>query len=215
MEPPRRTTMSPRKLSGSTEPPGGSAPASAPEVSELLGRARRGDRAATDELMTLVYDDLRRLADRYLSREPPGRTLQPTALVHEAYLRLASSNQEWQDRAHFFGAASRAIRRILLDRARARRRERHGGTRDKVPFEEAEKVALCGPEIDVLVLDEALERLSQLDPAKAHVVELRFFGGLGIAETAEVLGVSPSTVARDWRFARVWLHRELENGNGP
>jgi RNA polymerase sigma factor (TIGR02999 family) len=184
-------------------------------MSELLGRVRRGERAATDELMTLVYDDLRRLADRYLSREPPGQTLQPTALVHEAYLRLAGSDQDWRDRAHFFGAAARAIRRILLDRARARRSARRGGGRETLSIETAEEVALGGPEIDVLVLDEALERLAELDAAKARVIELRFFGGLGVAETAEVLGVSPSTVARDWRFARAWLHRELEGGDRP
>src|SRR5688572_20862211 len=123
--------MSPPMLSGSQEPAGGAATAaSTPAMTGLLGRVRRGDRAATDELMTVVYDDLRRLADRFLSREPPGQTLQPTALVHEAYLRLSGSNQDWQDRAHFFGAAARAIRRILLDRARARHSERRGGGRE-------------------------------------------------------------------------------------
>jgi RNA polymerase sigma factor (TIGR02999 family) len=203
-------------LSGSTEPASGAAAdASAPAVTELLCRVRRGDRAATDKLMTLVYDDLRRLADRCLSREPPGHTLQPTALVHEAYLRLVGSNQRWQDRAHFFGAAARAIRRILLDRARARQSERRGGGRETLPLEAAEQAALGGPEIDVVVLDEALERLAQFDATKARVVELRFFGGLGIAETAEVLGTSRSSVVRDWRFARVWLHRELERRDGP
>ena len=189
--------------------------AAASETTELLGRARRGDRTATDELMTLVYDDLRRLADRYLARESRGHTLQPTALVHEAYLRLLGSEQDWQGRAHFFGAAARAIRRILLDRARERQSVRRGGGRERLSLESADEAALGRPEVDILVLDEALERLAELDPVKARVVELRFFGGLGMAETAEVLGVSPSTVARDWRFARVWLHRELEGGEGP
>lgn len=161
--------------------------------------------------MTLVYADLWRLADLYLSRERPGQTLQPTALVHEAYLRLAGSEQDWQNRAHFFGAAARAIRRILLDRARARRSERRGGGRSRLPIEAASEIAVGAPPLDFLALDEALERLARLDPAKARVVELRFFGGLGVEETAEVLGTSASTVERDWRFARAWLHRELEN----
>ncbi len=178
------------------------------------GRARRGDRAATGELMALVYDDLRRLADRYLSREGRAQTLQPTALVHEAYLRLVRSDQHWQSRAHFFGAAARAIRRILLDRARARRSELRGGGRARLPIEAARDVTVGGPRLDFLMLDEALERLARLDEGKARVVELRFFGGLSVEETAEVLGTSASTVARDWRFARVWLHRELGRSGG-
>lgn len=185
-------------------------PASALAVTRLLGRVREGDHAATDELMTLVYDDLRRLADRYLSEERPGQTLQPTALVHEAYLRLVGSSEGWQNRAHFFGAAARSIRRILLDRARVRRSERRGGGRASLPLEAAAEVAAGEPQPDILMLDEALERLAALDAAKARVVELRFFGGLGVDETAEVLGTSTSTVERDWRFARAWLHRELE-----
>ena len=201
----------------SAEPAGEAAvPASTRAVTALLGRARQGDRAATDELMTLVYDDLRRLADHYLSHERPGQTLQPTALVHEAYLRLAGSGQDWQNRAHFLAAAARAIRRILVDRARTRHSERRGGGRDRLPIEAAEEIAVGERTLDFSTLDEALERLAQLDPAKARVVELRFFAGLGVDETAEVLGTSASTVERDWRFARAWLHRELSgSGSAP
>lgn len=165
---------------------------------------------SSDELMTLVYEDLRRLADRWLSSESSRQTLQPTALVHEAYLRLSGSSPGlWDNRGHYFGAAARAIRRILIDRARARRRDRRGGGRRPLPLEEAELIGLPGPRLDLVALDLALEKLSNLDEQKSRVVELRFFGGLSVEETAETLGVSPSTVARDWRFARAWLHREL------
>jgi RNA polymerase sigma factor (TIGR02999 family) len=174
------------------------------------GCERNFPAASGDELMTLVYEDLRRLADRYLSSETPRQTLQPTALVHEAYLRLSGSSPcLWDNRAHFFGAAARAIRRILIDRARARRRDRRGGGRRPLPLEAAERVGLPGPRLDFIALDVALEKLSRVDEQKARVVELRFFGGLSVEETAETLGISPSTVAREWRFARVWLHREL------
>jgi RNA polymerase sigma factor (TIGR02999 family) len=187
-------------------------PAAAHEEAALLGRERQGE--SIDELMTCVYDDLHRLAERTLAGERPGQTLQPTALVHEAYLRLAGSQQDWQGRAHFFGAAARAIRRILLDRARARHCERRGGALGKLPLEAAAELASGEPEFDLLALDEALERLARVDAVPARVVELRFFGGLGVAETAEVLGTSASTVERDWRFARAWLHRELGSAMG-
>jgi len=192
----------------------GAVPAPARPATELPGRAFLGDRATNDELMTLVYEDLHRLADRYLSAERSAQTLQPTALVHEAYLRLASSEQVWENRAHFFGAAARAIRRILLDRARARQADRRGGGRGRLSLEAAGDVAVDGPRLDFLALDEALERLARLDATKARVVELRFFGGLDIEETAQALGTSASTVERDWRFARAWLHRELEGLDG-
>lgn len=179
-------------------------------VPELCGRVRQGDRKASDELLALVYEELRGLADRLLSAEGPSQTLQPTALVHEAYLRLTgNSDAGWENRAHFFGAAARAIRRILIDRARARRSERHGGGRRPLPLEAAAGVGVGEPRYDVLALDAALGKLASLDAQKGRVVELRFFGGLTTEETAKTLGVSPSTVVREWRFARAWLHREL------
>jgi RNA polymerase sigma factor (TIGR02999 family) len=182
-------------------------------VTELLDRSRAGDRAASGELFEVVYAELRQIADRFLAREGPGQTLQPTDMVHEAYLRLTGGAEpRFENRAHFFGSAARAIRRILIDRARARRRQRRGGGERPLPLEAAAEVGVDGPALDVLALDDALERLAALDPDKARVVELRFFGGLSSEETAAALGTSPSTVARDWRFARAWLHRELSEG---
>src|SRR5262245_1481966 len=175
----------------------------------LLARAQEGDRQATDELLPLVYEELRRLADRFLAAEKRSATLQPTALVHEAYLRLVGSDRSgWENRAHFFGAAARAIRRILVDRARARRGARRGGDRP-LRLDTDAPLAEPGPSLDVLALDEALEKLAALDAQKARVVELRFFGGLSVDETAAALGVSASTVDRDWVFARAWLHRTM------
>lgn len=182
-------------------------------VTQLLARASGGDRAATDELFPLVYEELRALADRFLSGESAGNTLQPTALVHEAYLRLVGpTDMGWENRAHFFGAAARAIRRILTDRARARGRIKRGGNARPLALENPDQVAAPERGEDLLALDEALEELNRLDPQKAKVVELRFFGGLTGVETAQALGVSPSTVARDWQFARVWLHRRVNTG---
>jgi RNA polymerase sigma factor (TIGR02999 family) len=179
-------------------------------VTALLARAGQGDSRATDELFPLVYDELRHLADRILSREPSGQTLQPTALVHEAYLRLVGSHESgWQNRAHFFGAAARAIRRILIDHARARRRDKRGSGVRPLPLAAADDLGVDGPSLDVLALDEALQRLAGLDAQKEQLVELRFFGGLTGEEAAAVLGISASTAARDWQFARIWLHREL------
>ncbi len=198
-----------RRPSDST-PAHSGAPAAAASLTALLGRSQLGDRSASEELFALVYDELRQIADRFLSAERRGHTLQPTALVNEAYLRMFDgASASFENRAHFFGAAARAIRRILIDRARARRRDRRGGGRQPLPLEFAESIAVEEPRIDVLAIDLALERLSELDAQKAKVVELRFFGGLEIDEIARALGTSPSTVARDWRFARAWLHREL------
>jgi len=195
-------------------PPGRSPAAAA--ITGLLARAQSGDRVATNELFPLVYDELRRLADRYLSAEQYGQTLQPTALVHEAYLRLVGPTDiGWESRAHFFGAAARAIRRILTDRARSRRRLKHGSGQRPLPLDEAASVGVDGLSVDVLALDEALERLSALDAQKARIVDLRFFGGLSVDETAAALGVSPSTVAREWAFSRIWLHREMSAGDAP
>lgn len=183
--------------------------ASSAAITSLLTRAREGDRRATDELLPLVYEELRQLADRFLAAEKRGATLQPTALVHEAYLRLVGSGRaSWESHAHFFGAAARAIRRILVDRARARRAVRRGGERP-LRLDTDAPLADPGPSLDVLALDEALARLASIDAQKARVVELRFFGGLSVDETAATLGVSPSTVDRDWVFARTWLHRAM------
>jgi RNA polymerase sigma factor (TIGR02999 family) len=177
--------------------------------------ARAGERHATDDLMPLVYEELRQLADRFLAAEQRSATLQPTALVHEAYLRLVGSDPAgWENRAHFFGAAARAIRRILVDRARARRATRRGGDRP-LRLDTDALLAEPGPSLDVLALDEALATLASVDAQKASVVELRFFGGLSVDETAAALGVSASTVDRDWVFARAWLHRAMSAENGP
>jgi RNA polymerase sigma-70 factor, ECF subfamily len=182
-------------------------------VTQLLLRAQRGDAAATDELFPLVYDELRSVAAAFLARERAGHTLQPTALVNEAYMRLVGpTNTSWDNRAHFFGAAARAIRRILTDHARARGREKRGGGAVRVPLGEAD-LAIDLKTLDMVALDEALTKLAALDDKVAKVVELRFFAGLTEEEAARALGISVSTVTRDWRFARSWLRRELE-GSG-
>ena len=179
-------------------------------VTRLLLEWGAGDRAALDELVPLVFDELRRLAHSYLRRERADHTLQPTALVNEAYLRLV--NQEgvrWQSRAHFFGIAANLMRQILVDHARRRAAEKRGGADlQRLSLTQAERVAE-GAGVDVLALNEALDRLSAFDPQQARIVELKFFAGLTIEETAEVLNVSHATVERDWKLARAWLKREL------
>jgi RNA polymerase sigma-70 factor (ECF subfamily) len=181
-----------------------------------LSRPGSLDLCTTDEVFPLVYEELKRLADHHLAGEQDARTLQPTALVHEAYLRLVHApGCAWQSRAHFFGAAARAIRRILIDRARARGRLRRGDRERPLPLDAARFVGAGEPSFDLLALDEALERLAAIDAEQAQVVELRFFGGLSLEETAVALGVSPSTVARAWRLARLWLHRELATDRVP
>lgn len=184
------------------------------QVTELLVRWRGGDRAALDSLMPLVYDELRRLAHHYLQRERSDHTLQSTALVHEAYTRLVGQNlPEWQNRAHFFGVAAQLMRQILVDYARSHRAAKRGGSVCRVTLDDA----FSQPQrldADVVALDDALKDLAKLDPQQSRVVELRFFAGLSIEDTSEVLGISPSTVNRDWNTARVWLFRELERGAG-
>ena len=181
-----------------------------PAVTELLVRAQSGDAKATDELFPIVYDELRGLAHRFLSGESKAQTLQATALVHEAYMRLVGPNQTpWENRAHFFGAAARAIRRILTDHARERDAQKRGGGSKPVSLDEALVVCAGEPDVNMVNLDAALTRLAAIDEQKSRVVELRFFGGLTVEQTALALGISPSSVARDWQFARVWLHREL------
>lgn len=178
-------------------------------VTQLLVRAGQGDAKATDELFPIVYEELRNIAAHFLQDESRAQTLQATALVHEAYLRLVGPKQTpWENRAHFFGAAARAIRRILTDHARQRNRAKRGGGMQRVPLDE-NRVASPADDLDLEGLDEALTKLAGIDPQKAKVVELRFFAGLTAEQTALALGVSASTVARDWQFARVWLNREL------
>jgi RNA polymerase sigma factor (TIGR02999 family) len=179
------------------------------DVTRLLLAWNGGDEAALAQLMPLVYAELRRLARRHLRGERGGHTLQTTALVNEAYLRLIDAGQvRWQNRAHFFAVSARLIRRILVDNARARDTRKRGGAARRVALDEALVVG-CEPDDDLMALDEALRALTDLDARKGQVVELRFFGGLTVEESAEVLQVSPETVRRDWRLARAWLHRRL------
>jgi RNA polymerase sigma factor (TIGR02999 family) len=181
-------------------------------VTGLLEDLAAGRREALDELLPLVYHDLRRLAARALRRERPGHTLQATALAHEAYLRLVDQRvARWQNRAHFLAVAAQAIRRILVDHARQHGRVKRGGGQERVSVEDASVAAPARP-VDLLALDDALGRLAVLDPRQARLVELRFFGGLSVEETAEVLDVSPGTVAREWTHAKAWLHDALTHG---
>ncbi len=180
------------------------------QVTDLLGRWRGGDRQALDALIPLVYDELRRIAQHYLRNERPGHTLQSTALVHEAYVRLIKQDlPQWQNRAHFFAVAAQLMRQILVDHARAYRADKRGGGACKLTLDEAEKDSQP-LDVDIVALDDALKTLSMMDPQQGKVVELKFFGGLSIEDTAEVLGISSSTVKRDWITARAWLHRELD-----
>jgi RNA polymerase sigma factor (TIGR02999 family) len=194
-------------------PPSEAQYASAPQttvVTELLVRWRAGDNRALESLMPLVYDELRRLAHRYLSKERVDHTLQSAALVHEAYLQLAGHQQPlWQDRAHFFGIAARLMRQILVQHARAHKASKRGGAACKLTLNDALDQAEAA-DIDVMALDDALQALDKLDHQQSRVVELRFFAGISIEESAEVLGISASTVKRDWNRARVWLYRELD-----
>jgi RNA polymerase sigma factor (TIGR02999 family) len=181
----------------------------APTATALLLAWGSGDPGALDQLMPLVYDEMRRLARLHLRGERAGHTLQATALVNEAYLRLIEVNQvRWQNRAHFFAMASRVMRRILVDSARARRYQKRGGGAERVSLDEVLLVS-NEPSQDLVALDEALNALAAVDLRKSQVVEMRFFGGLSVAETAAVLKVSPDTVMRDWRLAKAWLLREL------
>jgi RNA polymerase sigma-70 factor, ECF subfamily len=183
------------------------------EVTRLLVAWSDGDEEALAALMPLVYEELRRLAHRHLGRERAGHTLQTTALVHEAYLRLVDQKEtRWRNRAHFIAVASQMMRRILVDYARARGYAKRGGGARRVSLDEAMVVSDERAD-DVVALDEALSALAQFDERKSRMVELRFFGGLSIEETAEVLGVSPGTVMRDWTLAKAWLQREINRGD--
>ncbi len=184
-------------------------PAATP-VTDLLVRWRSGDNDALQALMPLVYDEMRHLAHRYLRRERPGHTLQSTALVHEAFVRLTgNAPPQWEDRAHFFGIMARLMRQILVEYARSRNAGKRGGAAVRVTVGGAEEFARK-TDLDVVALDDALKDLARIDPQQSRVVELRFFSGLSIEETAEVMGISISTVKRDWNTARIWLFRELD-----
>lgn len=188
-------------------------PAPSSEVTELLVRWRGGDREALDSLLPLVYDELRRIARHYLQGERTGHTLQSTALVNEAYVRLVAQDfPEWQNRAHFFAVAAQLMRQILVDYARSHRAAKRGGDLCKVTLNEAEDLPFTA-DVDVIALDEALKELAQMDQQQSRVVELKFFAGLSSEDTAEVLGISPSTVKRDWITARAWLYRELDRSS--
>jgi RNA polymerase sigma factor (TIGR02999 family) len=182
------------------------------DVTRLLVQLSTGDQTAINHLMPLVYDELRRIAGSHLRRERAGHTLQSTALVHEAYLRLIDQrNVVWQNRAHFFGLASQMIRRILVDHARGHQAAKRGAGAPRLSLDEAMGVP-GARDLDLLALDDSLQALGRIDPEQSRLVELRFFGGLTIEETAEVMGVSPATVSREWNAARAWLFRELARG---
>lgn len=184
------------------------------DITQLLKDWSDGDGRAPAQLMPLVYEELRRLADRYMSHERSSHTLQPTALVNEAYLRLIDQTRvDWQSRAHFFGIAAQLMRRILLDYARAHNAGKRWGAAKRLSLDDAAIL----PEqraSDLIALDEALESLAKMDARKSRIVELRFFGGLGVDETAELLGIHRATVLRDWAVAKAWLHRELSRESG-
>lgn len=185
------------------------------DVTRILAALEQGDAQAAEQLLPLVYAELRRLAARKLAREAPGQTLQATALVHEAYVRLVDTEQaqQWQSRWHFFAAAAEAMRRILVERARHKRSLKAGGTFRRQPLCEIEP-AVAGPNLDLLALDEALGNLERHDRRAAELVKLRFFAGLTVAQAAEALGVSPTTADNDWAYARCWLRLEVEGGEG-
>ena len=182
------------------------------EVSLLLEQHRQGQPEAFAKLLALVYDELRKLAAYQLQTERPDHTLQPTALVHEAYLRIAGQGQhiQWQNKAHFFALAAQVMRHVLVDHARAQRTEKRGAGQTKIPLEEAEQLPVEA-DLDLVALDDALRALAEKDERKSRLVELRYFGGLSIEETAEVLNLSPTTVRREWTLTKAWLRREMRS----
>jgi len=185
------------------------------EVTRVLSAIEQGDPCAAEQLLPLVYDELRKLAAQKLAQEAPGQTLQATALVHDAYLRLVDVEQaqHWNSRGHFFAAAAEAMRRILIDNARRKRRPKHGGDRQRVELDEAPSVAEPGD--DLLALDDALGRLAAREPLKAELVKLRYFAGLSLAEAAACLGISTATAKRYWTVARAWLYAALSDAADP
>jgi RNA polymerase sigma-70 factor (ECF subfamily) len=185
---------------------------SPPNVTELLRNWSDGDKQAQEELFQVVYNELHRQAARYLRNEQPGISLQTTDLIHEAYLRLTGQQHfEWQNRLHFFAIAAKVMRHILVDHVRSRQAAKRGGSDIRLPLEDA-MVVLPGQDLDLVALDEALTRLAEIDPQQSQIVQLRFFSGLSVEETAKVLDVSERTVKRDWNVAKAWLRRELSRG---
>jgi RNA polymerase sigma factor (TIGR02999 family) len=184
------------------------------DVTEILEAIQRGDAKAADELLPLVYDELRRVAAFKMAHEAPGHTLQPTALVHEAWLRLAGNEHpHWENRAHFFGAAAEAMRRILIDNARRKQALRHGGGQQRLSLEDLDLAAAVEDD-QLLAVHEALDKLAAQDSVKAELVKLRYFAGLTIVEASQVLGISEPTAKRYWTYARAWLYREIEASRG-
>mgnify|MGYP001097426988 CR=1 FL=1 len=182
------------------------------DVTRILTAIEQGDARAADQLLPLVYEELRRLAAQKMSQERPGQTLQATALVHEAYIRLVGSDaRDWSGRTHFFAAAAEAMRRILIENARRKNRLKHGGARQKVDFDDA-SVVIAGPSDDIIALDEALSKLALEDPVKADLVKLRYFAGLTIEQTAGILDISRATADRYWSYSRAWLFDEVNKG---
>ena len=182
------------------------------ELTQMLIQLSEGKSQVVDDILPLIYDELRSLASNYLRRERSDHTLQPTALVHEAYLKLIDQTQvKWQNRAHFFGIAANIMRRILVDHARKHTADKRGGAAEKLPLEEEILIVSEGKSAELLALDEALKNLAKIDEQKSKIVELRYFGGLSVEETAEVLGVSEITVKRHWRMAKAWLYGQLAN----
>jgi RNA polymerase sigma factor (TIGR02999 family) len=180
------------------------------EITQMLIELTDGNRDVVDQILPHIYDELRRLAGSYLRRERSDHTLQPTALVHEAYMKLIDQNRvKWQNRAHFFGIAAQVMRRILMDHARKHTAEKRGGDADLIPLEEEILIVSQDKSSELLALNDALDELAKIDPEKARIVELRYFGGLSIEETAEVIGVSVPTVNRHWKMAKAWLYSEL------
>ncbi len=186
-----------------------------PDVTRLLLNWSKGDQAALEELMPLIYGELRRLASAYLRRERPNHTLQSTALVHEAFMRLVNQQEvHWHSRAHFFAIAAQMIRRILVDHARSQRAEKRGSGAVKLELDAALAIPLK-TDVDLVLLNDALDRLAEMDPRQSRLVELRFFTGLSIEETAQVMQLSPATIKREWNAARAWLFREISRNSGP
>ena len=182
------------------------------QITLLLRAMRRGDKSASEKLLPLVYNELHRLAESYMRRERPDHTLQPTALINEAYLRLAHDPVDWQSHEHFIGVAANVMRRVLVDHARARNAQMRGGDLQRVELEEGIAISQERSE-EVLALDEALNHLEEVNPRQARVVELRYFAGLSVEEIGAILNMSPRSVKRDWALARIWLFQEIEKGS--
>ena len=186
-------------------------PQDAPPITALLQKWRHGEQDAFDEVIQYVYNDLRRRARAYIRAERDGQSLQATGLVHEAFIKLVDKRAiDWQDRNHFFAIAAQAMRRILVDRVRTKRRNKRGGGQDDLPLDEAATVSADREHIDLIALDGALTALAAFDARQAQIVELKYFGGMTLEETAELLDISPATVKRDWQIARAWLRGQLE-----